>query len=77
MLELILLVLFFVSSPFSEYAVLTIIVVYGASDLYLRVYRPDVWRTIRDGEDRRRAAAWQRCVDLGRHIIAWIVPHQQ
>jgi len=55
MLELIILVLVFLSARFTEYAVLAIIVIYGTWAIYMKTWQPEVWLKIQEAEDRRRA----------------------
>jgi hypothetical protein len=76
MLELILIVLLFLSSRFSEYAVLVIIVVFGAWSIYMKTHRPDTWLAIQEADDRRRAAVFgtigRFSVELGQRISVWL-----
>lgn len=75
MLELLLIVLFFLSSRFTEYAVLAIIMIYGAWSLYMKTYRSEQWLTIQEAEDERRArffgAVGRGSVHLGQQISVW------
>ncbi len=78
MLELILLVLFFLSSRFTEWVVLGIILVYGTWAIYMKTYQSDAWLKIQVAEDRRRArvcnALARGSITLGRWVVAWITP---
>ena len=55
MLELIVLVLFFLSSRFTEWVVLGIILVYGIWAIYMKTYCAETFLKIQAAEDRRRA----------------------
>jgi hypothetical protein len=78
MLELIVLVLFFLSSRFTEWAVLAIIVVYGIWAIYMKTHQPEVWLKIQEAEDRRRAkfcaALAKGCTETCQWIADWITP---
>ena len=78
MLELILLVLFFLSSRFTEWVVLGVILVYGTWAIYMKTRHPDVWLKIQEADDRRRArvcdAVVRGIMEICRRVVAWITP---
>ena len=78
MLELILLVLFFLSSRFTEWVVLGVILVYGTWAIYMKTRQPDVWLKIQEAEDHRRAkvcgAVAKGVTEVCRRVVAWITP---
>jgi len=79
MLELILLVLFFLSSRFAEWVVLAIILVYGTWAMFMKTYQPDVLLRIQEADDHRRArvlGAIGRVITIVvSRVVAWITPN--
>jgi hypothetical protein len=78
MLELILLVLFFLSSRFAEWVVLGVILVYGTWAIYMKTRQPDVWLKIQEADDGRRArvcgAIGSGVREICRRVAIWITP---
>jgi hypothetical protein len=77
-LELILLVLFFLSSRIAEFVVLGIVLVYGTWAIYMKTYQPDAWLRIQEAEDRRRTmvciAIASGLASICRQVVDWITP---